>query len=182
MRNKMILTAVSVLLSISLFGTLAFADSHGIIKYRQNVMKATAGHMGAIVDILKNGLPLEAHVSDHARSMLQNSKWLCQYFQKDLAKDAQSLSRQSGETGLNLSPRQTTLNEKVQNLLKWPKKETWKHLQNKSGQRVKPAVDATEISGKEIKLICSRPVFRFTFHLSYSFLMLNLNSFKWNQI
>ena len=54
MRNRMILTAVSIFLSITFFGTLSFADSHGIIKYRQNVMKSTAGHMGAIVDILKN--------------------------------------------------------------------------------------------------------------------------------
>ena len=68
------LTAVSILLSIIFYGSLSSADSHGIIKYRQNVMKSTAGHMGAIVDILKNGLPLEAHVSDHARSMLQNSR------------------------------------------------------------------------------------------------------------
>jgi cytochrome c556 len=74
MRKKMKLTAVSILLSIIFYGSLSFADSHGIIKYRQNVMKSTAGHMGAIVDILKNGLPLEAHVSDHARSMLQNSR------------------------------------------------------------------------------------------------------------
>ena len=86
MRNKMILTAVSILLSISFFGTLSFADSHGIIKYRQNVMKATAGHMGAIVDILKNGLPLESHVSDHARSMLQNSKMTLSMFPKGSGK------------------------------------------------------------------------------------------------
>ena len=57
MRNMMILKAVLILLSIIFYGTLSFADSHGIIKYRQNVMKSTAGHMGAIVDILKNGLP-----------------------------------------------------------------------------------------------------------------------------
>ena len=56
MRNKMILTAVSILLSIIFYGTSSFADSHGIIKYRQNVMKSTAGHMGAIVDILKLSL------------------------------------------------------------------------------------------------------------------------------
>jgi len=74
------LTAVSILLSIIFYGSLSFADSHGIIKYRQNVMKSTAGHMGAIVDILKNGLPLEAHVSDHARSMLQNSRMTLSMF------------------------------------------------------------------------------------------------------
>ncbi|MEC7757441.1 MAG: cytochrome c [SAR324 cluster bacterium] len=74
------LTAVSILLSIIFYGSLSFADSHGIIKYRQNVMKSTAGHMGAIVEILKNGLPLEAHVSDHARSMLQNSRMTLSMF------------------------------------------------------------------------------------------------------
>ena len=76
----MILAAVSILLSITFFGTLSFADSHGIIKYRQNVMKSTAGHMGAIVDILKNRLPLEAHIVDHARSMLQISRMILSMF------------------------------------------------------------------------------------------------------
>ena len=68
------LIAASMLLLIVFYGSLSFADSHGIIKYRQNVMKSTAGHMGAIVDILKNRLPLEAHIVDHARSMLQISR------------------------------------------------------------------------------------------------------------
>ena len=80
------LTAVSILLSIIFYGSLSFADSHGIIKYRQNVMKSTAGHMGAIVDILKNGLPLEAHVADHARSMLQNSRMTLSMFPKGSGK------------------------------------------------------------------------------------------------
>ena len=80
MRNNMILTAVSILLSIIFYGNLSFADSHGIIKYRQNVMKSTAGHMGAIVDILKNRLPLEAHIVDHARSMLQISRMILSMF------------------------------------------------------------------------------------------------------
>jgi len=86
MRNRMILTALSIFLSITFFGSLSFADSHGIIKYRQNVMKSTAGHMGAIVDILKNGLPLESHVSDHARSMLQNSRMTLSMFPKGSGK------------------------------------------------------------------------------------------------
>jgi len=64
------------------YGTLSFADSHGIIKYRQNVMKSTAGHMGAIVDILKNRLPLETHIVDHARSMLQVSRMTLSMFPK----------------------------------------------------------------------------------------------------
>ena len=80
MKNKMKLTAVLILHSIIFYGTLSFADSHGIIKYRQNVMKSTAGHMGAILDILKNGLPLEAHIVDHARSMLQISRMILSMF------------------------------------------------------------------------------------------------------
>ena len=76
----MILTAVSILLLIIFYETFSFADSHGIIKYRQNVMKSTAGHMGAIVDILKNRLPLEAHIVDHARSMLQISRMILSMF------------------------------------------------------------------------------------------------------
>ena len=86
MGKRIILAAVSILLSIIFYGSLSFADSHGIIKYRQNVMKSTAGHMGAIVDILKNGLPLEAHGSDHARSMLQNSRMTMSMFPKGSGK------------------------------------------------------------------------------------------------
>ena len=80
MRKRIILTAVSMLLLIVFYGSLSFADSHGIIKYRQNVMKSTAGHMGAIVDILKNRLPLEVHIVDHARSMLQISRMILSMF------------------------------------------------------------------------------------------------------
>jgi cytochrome c556 len=45
-------------------------------------MKSTAGHMGAIVDILKNDLPLQAHILDHARSIQQNSKMTLATFSK----------------------------------------------------------------------------------------------------
>ena len=57
-------------------------------------MKATAGHMGAIVDILKNGLPLESHVSDHARSMFQNSRMTLSMFPKGSGK-GRTKSKQS---------------------------------------------------------------------------------------
>ena len=74
------------LLSFCFFCSSSLADSKGIIKYRQNVMKSTAGHMGAIVDILKNGLSLKAHVSDHAHSMLQNSRMTLSMFPKGSGK------------------------------------------------------------------------------------------------
>ena len=74
--------ALTVLLSFCFFVNSSLADSKGIIKYRQNVMKATGGHMGAIVDILKNRLPLADHIVDHARSIQQNSKMTLAMFPK----------------------------------------------------------------------------------------------------
>ena len=38
--------------------------------------------MGAIMDILKNRLPLEAHVVDHARSINQSGKMILSMFPK----------------------------------------------------------------------------------------------------
>ena len=82
MKQIKIVTVLSVLLSFCFFGSSSLADSKGIIKYRQNVMKATGGHMGAIVDILKNRLPLADHIVDHARSIQQNSKMTLAMFPK----------------------------------------------------------------------------------------------------
>ena len=82
MEQIKIVTVLSVLLSFCFFGSSSLADSKGIIKYRQNVMKATGGHMGAIVDILKNRLPLADHIVDHARSIQQNSKMTLAMFPK----------------------------------------------------------------------------------------------------
>ncbi len=79
--RKCTLTSVVLLLLFNfVYGTVSFADSYGIIKYRQNVMKSVSGHMGAIVDILKNSLPLEDHIVDHARSMLQISRMILSMF------------------------------------------------------------------------------------------------------
>ena len=80
MRKSTLKTAALLLLLIFVYGTVSFADSHGIIKYRQNVMKSVSGHMGAIVDILKNGLPLKDHIVDHALSMQQISRMTLSMF------------------------------------------------------------------------------------------------------
>ena len=74
--------ALTVLLSFCFFVSSSLADSEGIIKYRKNVMKSSGGHMGAIVDILKNRLPLADHIVDHARSIQQNSKMTLAMFPK----------------------------------------------------------------------------------------------------
>ena len=80
MRKCTLKTAALLLLLIFVYGTVSFADSHGIIKYRQNVMKSVSGHMGAIVGILKNGLPLKDHIVDHALSMQQISRMTLSMF------------------------------------------------------------------------------------------------------
>ena len=85
MTNMKTVAALTALFFVVLFSSSAFAESVGIIKYRQNVMKSTGAHMGAIVDILKNRLPLEAHLLDHARSISQNSKMTLAMFPKGSA-------------------------------------------------------------------------------------------------
>ena len=80
MRKCTLKKAALLLLLILVYRTVSFADSHGIIKYRQNVMKSVSGHMGAIVDILKNGLPLKDHIVDHALSMQQISRMTLSMF------------------------------------------------------------------------------------------------------
>ena len=65
----MIKTNIFIFLTFLIFIVLSnkviSSESAGIIKYRQNVMKATAGHMGAIVGILKNSLPMKEHILQH---------------------------------------------------------------------------------------------------------------------
>ena len=78
-----ITSANAVLLSILFLGSSVTADSEGLIKYRKNVMKSTASHMGAIGDILKNHLLLQVHFADHARSIYQNSKMTLSMFPSD---------------------------------------------------------------------------------------------------
>ncbi len=80
MRRCTLTSVVLLLLFNFVYGTVSFADSYGIIKYRQNVMKSVSGHMGAIVDILKNHLPLKDHIVDHARSILQISRMTLSMF------------------------------------------------------------------------------------------------------
>ena len=77
-----ITSASVVLLSLLFFNNSVSADSEGLIKYRKNVMKSTRSHMGAIADILKNRLPLQAHFADHAKSIYQNSKMTLSMFPK----------------------------------------------------------------------------------------------------
>ena len=82
MKRMEITSASVVLVSLLFFCSTVSADSEGLIKYRKNVMISTRGHMGAIADILKNSLPLQAHFTDHAMSIYKNSKMTLSMFPK----------------------------------------------------------------------------------------------------
>ncbi len=81
MKTKIFIFFTSIFLIFS-SNKLVPSESAGMIKYRQNVMKAAAGHMGAIVSILKNNLPIRDHILEHANSLNQISKMTISIFPK----------------------------------------------------------------------------------------------------
>ena len=82
MKKTKIYFFLTSLFLLLLSNKLVSSESAGIIKYRQNVMKAAAGHMGAIVSILKNNLPIKDHILEHANSLKQISKMTITLFPK----------------------------------------------------------------------------------------------------
>jgi len=55
-------------------------DAH--VKYRQSVMEGIGANMGAIGDILKNGLVLPGHVANHAGQMADSSELIAAAFKQ----------------------------------------------------------------------------------------------------
>ena len=71
--------------------SVATADSDAAepsIKYRQKLMSAVGANMGAIGDILKNGLELPGHVESHAAQMAESAKLIAAAFEKPLSEGA----------------------------------------------------------------------------------------------
>jgi cytochrome c556 len=71
--------------------SVATADSHAAepnIKYRQKLMSAIGANMGAIGDILKNGLELPGHVENHAGQMAESAKLIAAAFEKPISEGA----------------------------------------------------------------------------------------------
>jgi cytochrome c556 len=52
------------------------------VKYRQSLMEGIGANMGAIGDILKNGLVLPGHVANHAGQMADSSEMIASAFKK----------------------------------------------------------------------------------------------------
>ncbi len=65
--------ALAVVAALGLAGQ-ASADTDGEIKYRQSVMKAVGGHMGAMATILKGKGGSKENLAGHAHAMAELSK------------------------------------------------------------------------------------------------------------
>ncbi len=68
---------------VSLSGTLQAADVDGQIKYRQNVMKALGGHIGAADRIIRGQVPLKDQLRLHAAGAADIAAILTTLFPKD---------------------------------------------------------------------------------------------------
>ena len=61
-------------LALGLAGQALAADSaENLVKYRQSVMKAIGGHIGAIAAVVKGEVSYGDHVANHARSIKEMS-------------------------------------------------------------------------------------------------------------
>jgi cytochrome c556 len=75
------------LLSVSLLfgavGLSAQSEPEDLIKYRQNLMRAQAGHLGAMVQIINGGVALGSQLPVHARSLHTLTGFLVNVFPED---------------------------------------------------------------------------------------------------
>ena len=76
-----------MLLGVSLlFGTVglsAQSEPEDLIKYRQNLMRAQAGHLGAMVQIINGGVALRSQLPVHARNLQTLTGFLVNVFPED---------------------------------------------------------------------------------------------------
>ncbi len=79
MRIMMIAVALGVSLGLTGQG-LAVDEPESIIKYRQSVMRAIGGHMGAMAAVAKGNVSFVSHVAEHARGINGMSKLIPDIF------------------------------------------------------------------------------------------------------
>lgn len=77
--NRSIVAFAALLL---LAGPVRAQDDAGFVSYRQNVMEGMGHDVGAIGDILKNGLPLHKNIAAHARSVAEHARLIAAAFEK----------------------------------------------------------------------------------------------------
>ena len=85
-----VLRTLLAMILVASFGqaTLARADSEENappdVKYRQTLMSNVGSNMGAISDILKNGLDLPGHIAVHASNMAESAQLIGPAFKKNV--------------------------------------------------------------------------------------------------
>jgi cytochrome c556 len=83
--GEMIRVIVSIAALLLVAGTAEAQDEKGFVSYRHNLMEAIGHDMGAIGDILKNGLPHQKNIAAHARSIADHSRLIAAAFEKNAA-------------------------------------------------------------------------------------------------
>ena len=83
--RKMVMTlSMLVLLSPAALVKAQQPEVDPNISYRRNVMKSIADNMGAIGDILKNRLPMNEHLADHAKNVERSAAMIAKAFEKQV--------------------------------------------------------------------------------------------------
>lgn len=78
-------TVLLVLICVAFPSTGVLAqDDEAFIQYRQKVMQANGGHMGAIGAIMKNKLPYEKAIAVHALAIQMTSRVIAEAFEKKI--------------------------------------------------------------------------------------------------
>jgi len=83
--NKIRIPAVlaAVAICAGVVGSAGAAEPEDIIKYRKAVMKATAGHMGAVNGIVSGKVDYKADLADHGKALAALMKNVAGLFPKD---------------------------------------------------------------------------------------------------
>ena len=87
LRKMVVALSLLVLLSPVALVKAQQTEEDPSISYRRNVMKSIAANMGGIGDILKNRLPLNAHLADHAKNVERNAAMIAKAFEKKVNDD-----------------------------------------------------------------------------------------------
>lgn len=70
------------------FASAQAQSDEAFIKYRQDLMEAIGGNMGAIGDTLKNKLPYQDNIATHAQGIHLASQLITSAFKKDVSEGA----------------------------------------------------------------------------------------------
>ena len=86
MSSRVRVSALMLLSASLLFGAGALSaqsEPEDLIKYRQNLMRAQAGHLGAMVPIINGGVALGSQLPVHARNLHALTGFLVNVFPED---------------------------------------------------------------------------------------------------